>query len=68
MGDHAAAILCRVSRLSFPGCGIVVLRGNAEAEEAHRPGSAADLRTSQLIGVPFVMAGFHDETEAIAAM
>ena len=68
MGDHAAAILCALSCLPFPGGGIVVLCGNAAAEEARRPGSAADLRPAQLIGVPFVMAGFHDETEAIAAM
>ena len=68
LGDHAAAVLCALSGLSFPGRGIVVLCGNPAAEEAHRPGSATDLRPAQLIGVPIVMAGFHDETEAIAPM
>src|SRR5260370_32538485 len=59
MGDHAAAILCDLSCLSFPGRGIVILCVNASSEEAVWPGPAANLRAAQLIGVPFVMAGFH---------
>src|SRR5260370_16693362 len=49
MGDHAAAILCDLSCLSFPGRGIVVLCGNAAAEEAGWPGPAADPSPPQLI-------------------
>ena len=49
MGDHAAAILCDLPCLPFPGRGIVVLRGNAAAEEAGWLGPAADLRPAQLI-------------------
>jgi MFS family permease len=48
MGDHAAAILCGLSRLSFPGCRTVVLCGDAEAEEGGRHGSSAYVRTALL--------------------
>src|SRR2546421_6295808 len=51
VGDHAAAILCGVSRLSFPRCRIVVLCGNVEAKEGRRPGSSARLHAAQLITV-----------------
>src|SRR3954466_19290 len=48
MGDHAAAILCGLSDLSFSGCRIVILCGDAEAEEGGRHGSSAYVRTAQL--------------------
>src|SRR5438552_16499688 len=48
VGDHAAAILCGVSRLSLPRCRIVVLCGNVEAKEGRRPGSSAGLYAAQL--------------------
>ena len=52
MGDHAAAILCDLPCLPFPGRGIVVLCGNAQAEEADRFGSPADLRAAELKDKP----------------
>ena len=58
VGDDATAILCRLSRRAFPGCRVVVLCGNAKAEEADRPGSAADFRAAQLNAATlFVVAG-----------
>src|SRR5712672_133070 len=48
MGDHAAAILCGVSGLPFPGRRAVILCGNAEAEEGSRHGTSAGIRAAQL--------------------
>ena len=53
MVDHAAAILCGLPHLSFPGRRIVVLRRNAEAEEADRAGPPTRLHPAQLIPVSF---------------
>jgi hypothetical protein len=64
MGDHPAASLRGLSRLSLPGRRIVVLRRNAEAEEGRRLGSAAGLRPAQLIAttlpvMPGLVPGIH---------